>query len=490
LATPISIRPEEIGPTGIGYNPRERSWNYLEPWHGGDWRLRDIVDDQLIAMESCLYQAAVRREDLLRSFYRVGKRATERTAPFAFIIPATQADPGASQKLLDTLAFGQVEIDRAMEPFTASGKQYPQGSYIIRMQQPYSSFAKTLLDRQDYPDLRVYPGGPPKRPYDVTAHTLPLLMGVSVHTANQAFSVKVTQVNAFPFPSTSKGEMLAAGDTESWRALNRAFDAGRRVWRDTASGNFYLERPATRAQEIKRPRIGLYKSYWPSMDEGWTRWLLEQFGFAYASIVNGDVQKGNLRERFDVIVLPEQRAITIHEGHKQGSMPVEFTGGIGDTGAEALKQFAAKGGTIVCLNEASDYALRHLGVGLKDVLDGVSNREFYAPGSLLNVRLEPHPITLGLPKEIALWFENGPAFEADGRDRGIAVYPENRVLASGWLLGEKYLARRAAIVDAPVGSGHVILFGVRPQYRAQSYQAFKLFFNALLYFEQVSRDRD
>jgi hypothetical protein len=189
--------------------------------------MRDIVDDQLIAIESCLYQAAVRREDLLRSFYRIGKRAVERATPFAFVISANQTDPGAATKLLQTLSFGQVEIDRATEAFMAMGKRYPSGSYIIRMQQPYSSFAKTLLERQNYPDLRLYAGGPPKRPYDVTAHTLPLLMGVSVDIVNQAFSVIAASAKTFDFPALSKGAILAATDTESWRALNRALESGR-----------------------------------------------------------------------------------------------------------------------------------------------------------------------------------------------------------------------------------------------------------------------
>jgi hypothetical protein len=164
-------------------------------------------------------------------------------------------------------------------------------------------------------------------------------------------------------------------------------------------------------------------------------------------------------------------------------MPEEYTGGVGDVGAEALKQFASKGGGLVFLNDACNYALEYLGAGAKDALKGVSNREFYAPGSLLSVKLEQHPLTLGLPKDIAVWFENGPAFEITGRERAVAIYPENQVLASGWLLGEKHLARRSAIVDIPAGSGHIVLFGIRPQYRAQSYQTFKLFFNSLLYFE-------
>lgn len=480
LATPIRVLPDELSQAALGYSPRERSWNYLEPWQGGEWRLRDILEYQLIAMESCLFQAAVRKDDLLRSFYRIGKRAVERTVPYAFLISATQRDPGAAKKLLDTLAFGQVEIERAKQSFTAADKQYSAGSYVIRMQQPYSSFAKTLLERQSYPDLRLYPGGPPKRPYDVTAQTLPMLMGVTVGAASQRFQADLIRADNFAFSSVSQGMLLSGSDTESWPTVNRTLEAGKQVWRDRTTGDFYLEsKPDTHL--VRRPRIGLYKSYVPSMDEGWTRWLLEQFGFAYTSMVNRDMHAGKLNERFDVIVVPDQRADAIQFGHKQGTMPEEFVGGVGETGAEALKQFVTKGGNLVFLNEASDYALRYLGVGTKNALDGVSNREFYAPGTLLNVNLESHPLTLGLPKEVALWFENGPAFEVNGRDRAVALYPDTRVLASGWLLGEKYLAKRAPIVDVSMGSGHIILFGVRPQYRAQSYQAFKLFFNALFY---------
>ena len=484
LATPIRVRPEEVSQSGLGYNPRERSWNHLEPWAGGDWRLRDIVEYQLIAFESCLYQAAVKREDLLTSFYRVGKRAVDRSAPAAFVISANQRDPGAASKLLETLAFGQVEIQKSQKPFTAAGKSYPAGSYIIRMQQPYSSFAKTLLERQAYPDLRMYPGGPPRRPYDVTAHTLPLLMGVAVDTVSHAFTADVAKADHYEFQSVSTASSLSAADTESWRMLNRRLQSGQKVWRDPASGDFILE-PGTRSDlhPVRRPRIGLYKSYIPVMDEGWTRWLLEQFGFQYTNVSNREVQAGNLRDRFDVIVFPAQRSEAIHLGFKPGSMPEQYTGGVGDTGAEALKQFASKGGTIAFLNEASEYAMQHLGLSVKDALNGISNREFYAPGTIVNAKLANHPLAVGLPKDVPLWFESGPAFEVGTRDQVVASYPDTQLLASGWLLGEKHLARRAAIVDAPLGSGHVILFGVRPQYRAQSYQAFKLFFNSLLYFE-------
>lgn len=480
LATPVTIQFRELNQSAPGYSPRERSWNHLELWPGGTWRVRDIVDYQLIGMESVLYQAASKREDMLRAFYAVGKRAVARTSPQAFVIPAQQRDPGASRLLLETLAFGQVEIDRASAPFTAGGTTYPAGSYLIRMQQPYGSFAKTLLERQNYPDLRLYPGGPPKRPYDVTAHTLPLLMGVAVDAVAQPFEAASARAETFEF----SGERLAAADTDTWRLVNQAWRAGRPVWRDPQAGDFRLE-AGEGLRRVKQPRIAIYKSYLPSMDEGWTRWIVEQFGFRYESVFNRDLQAGNLNDRFDVIVFPEQRAEAIHNGHKPGSMPPEFTGGVGENGAEALRVFAARGGTLVFLNDASDYALAHLGVGGRDALQGVPNQEFYAPGSLLRARAEPHWLTLGLPREFPVWFESSPAFDlpASGRERAVVRFADANLLASGWLLGDRYLQGKAAVVDAPVGSGHVVLFGMRPQYRAQSYLTLKMFFNSLTYFE-------
>ncbi|MEP6538420.1 MAG: M14 metallopeptidase family protein [Bryobacteraceae bacterium] len=481
LATPIVVKPEDISNSALGYNPRERSWNYLEPWTGGEWHQRDIVDYQLVALESCLYQAAIRRTDFLRSFYRIGQRALARTTPDSFVISSNQLDSGATRKMLETLAFGEVEIHRASGAFRANGKEYPDGSYVIPLRQPYGSYAKTLLERQNYPDLRMYPGGPPRRPYDVTAQTLPLLMGVTVDTIDRPFSAKLSRAVEFGEPA----ESTAAGNIDSWRTANTAWASGKGVWRNPAGGDFSLAANAG-FRALKRPRIGLYKSYIPNMDEGWTRWLLDQFGFAYTSVLNKEFQADDLRSRFDVIIFADQRAAAIESGYRQGAMPEEYTGGLGEKGAEALKHFASQGGTLVFLNEATEYALEHLGVDARNALQGLSNKEFYSPGSLLNVRVDTtHPLMLGLPRDIAIWSEGSPAFEVPkgSRDRAVATYTATNVLASGWLLGEKYLVNRPALLDVPMGSGHIILFGMRPQYRAQSYQAFKIFFNALLYFE-------
>jgi hypothetical protein len=447
LATPLAVRPDQIQATGLGYNPRERSWNYLEPWEGGTWKIGDIVSYQLIAFESLLYQAAIRRADLLRNFYEVSERAVSRTSPYAFVIPHDQADPGAARKMLELLSFGSVEVERAGDAFAAGGKRYTEGSYIVRMQQPYSSYAKTLLERQHYPDIRLYRGGPPQQPYDVTAQTLPLLMGVETDTVDASFTVASKPVTSFEF------EGSAPGGIDAWRAAK------------------------------KTSRIGLYKSYVPAIDEGWTRWLLEDFKFPYTSLLNPDIDAGNLRQRFDVIVFPDQPAPQIANGYEVGTMPQEYTGGLGAKATANLKTFAEQGGTLVFLNRSANYAVEHLHLDVKNVVAGVPSRDFYSPGSLLNAIVDTHnPIASGLPENIAIWSEESPAWEVPtgSKDAIIARYPEDHLLASGWLLGESYIKGRAALVEVPIGSGRAILFGLRPQYRAQSYQAFKLFFNSLL----------
>jgi hypothetical protein len=482
LASPLTVRPDEIQTTGLGYNPRERSWNYLEPWEGGTWRIGDIVDYQLIAFESLLYQAAIRRADLLRNFYEVGERAVGRTSPYAFVVSRAQMDPGSARKMLELLAFGDVEIKRANDAFVAGGKRYAEGSYIVSMQQPYSSYAKTLLERQHYPDLRMYPGGPPQRPYDVTAQTLPLLMGVATDTIDTAFSVASKPATSFEFEPQ---RALAASDSDTWRAVNKIWNGGAPVFRAVASGDFFAQRPETvESLKIPRPRIGLYKSYVPAIDEGWTRWLLEDFGFAYQTVLNPDIDAGNLRQRFDVIVFPDQPASQIVSGYEPGTMPKEYTGGLNAKAAANLKTFAEQGGTLVFLNRSANYAVEHLHLDVKNVVAGVPNRDFYSPGSLVNVMLDTrNAVAHGLPENIAIWSEESPAWEvpANSRDFVVARYPDDHVLASGWLLGDSYIKGRAALVEVPVGQGLAILFGMRPQYRAQSYQAFKLFFNSLVF---------
>jgi hypothetical protein len=463
LATPITIAPHQIDTTALGYDPRERSWNYLQPWLGGTWRIRDIIDYQELAFESLLYNAALHREEMLRNFYKVGQHQVARTLPWGAVISGNQADPGATRKMLETLAAGQVEIS-----------QDAAGNYVIPFQQPYSGYAKALLEVQHYPNELLYPGGPPKRPYDVTAHTLPLLFGVD----SKFVEAPVAGLRTASLIAPAPAETYRASDTDGWKAANAAWADGKSVWRNDAGDFAFAAREGW--HRVARPRIGLYQSFNADMDEGWTRWLLEQFGFAYATLRNSDIQAGNLKSRFDTIVFADETPNAMVNGHPASSMPPEFTGGLGPKGADALRQFAQAGGTLLFLNKASGYATRYLGVRATDVLAGVEAKDFYCPGSLLNAHLDKtNPLTRGLPSDVPIWVEGSPAW--DTTEAAVARYPENKVLASGWLLGESHIAGKTALIDAKSGGGHIILFGMRPQYRAQSYLTFKLFFNALVY---------
>ncbi len=516
IATPLEIKPAQLEAAAAGYSPRLQSWNHLEPWPGGEWRLRDIIDYQLLAMESCLYQAALRREDLLRNFYTIAARAAHRAGPpYAFVIPRRQDDPNSMTRLLEVLEFGDVEIERAKAPFRVGTTRFDAGDYVIRLAQPYGAFAKTLLERQRYPDLREYPGGPPRRPYDVTAHTLPLLMGVRVDTIPGPFTVDLERVEkvAVEPGSVAAADRLALSPEfgNSWIAVNRLLQAGAEVSRDPRNGTFYLANAgaarelapelarslgvtftaagpaAAAARRLRAPRIGLYKSHLPNMDEGWTRWVLEQFEFPYVSLSNKDIRAGRLREKLDVIVLPDATPQAIDSGFDAlpASMPAEFSGGLGGPGETALRDFLVAGGTVLAFNRASLYAIENLGAGARNVLATVSSRDFYGPGSLLTASVEnAHPLTHGVGERIAVWFESSPAFAPAKKSlnppaKAVLKYPNGNPLASGWLLGEKLLENRAAVMEAPVGRGRVILFGIRPQYRGQSHATFKLFFNGL-----------
>src|SRR5262245_25018319 len=534
LASPITLRFEQLG-VGIGYDAKVKSWNFPRPWQGGTWRLRDIMDYENAAADALLEYATKYREMWLTNFYRINQQAigrrdpvTGKDKPYAIVFPANQRDPASASKLLETLQFADLEVHRARASFTADGRQFPAGTHVILMAQPASSFAKTLTEVQHYPDLRQYPGGPPQRPYDVTAFTMPLLMGVEALHVQQPFQADLELLQA---PITAPaGEVTArakkaysfAHDNAGIRATTKLTKAGLKVvWTPDAivvpvdgQRNVH-ELVADAAKElplhvnandaampagitVRAPRVGLYKSYVAAMDEGWTRWIFEQWGIDYTTLENKDVKAGDLRVRFDAIVLPQQAARQIINGFAAGSMPPEYVGGLGQDGAAALKTFVERGGTLVALDSASMWAVEAFGLPIKNVLQGLAgsgdrdggggaigpqSAAFYAPGSIVRTKVDvTSPIAFGSEPESIAWFEQSPAFEVSGSARSIVSYPASgSPLLSGWLLGAEKLNGKSAVVEVPVGQGRVILFGFRPQYRAQTWATFKLLFNSLYY---------
>ncbi|MDP3775198.1 MAG: M14 family metallopeptidase, partial [Gemmatimonadales bacterium] len=367
LATPVTVSFDSLRP-GPGVDPRTASWNFVAPWPGGRWTLADIVRYQTAGAMAMLDHVARYRDEWLRGFFGVGLRAVRGWPdwPYAFVIPTANQDQTALATMLEILRHGQVEVRSALAPFTIGRDRYSPGTYVVVMRQPYASFAKALLERQAYPDLREYPGGPPKRPYDVTAHTLPLLLGLRVITLPESLPVALSAPVAAPAPI--------------FRAPGLSSARGPRA-------------PAA-------PRIGLYRSFTAPMDEGWTRWLLDRYGIPYESLVDSTVRAGNLGARLDAIVLPDMPPRAIADGLSPRRYPARFAGGLGSPGTQALKEFVDGGGTLIALNEACGYAIAALELPVVDALHGLSNREFYGPGSIFRLRLDPdHPLAEGVPAE-------------------------------------------------------------------------------------------
>lgn len=526
IASPIEIPFEKLD-RGIGYDAKVRTWNFPDPWKGGAWRLGDIVSYQMDAFFSIAHNVAVNRERYLSNYYQILKNATDQKygGPFAYVIPAEQIDLASTARLLNILRRGEVEIKQASADFEADGHHFTKGSYVIALAQPYGAFAKTLLEVQHYPNIPEYPGGPLQRPYDVTAQTLPLLLGVNAVEVTNRFEVAGALIEKAAIPSgvvdDGNAKFGYVVDDTSNSALYALFSllkedvhAYRLTGGKYVSGTIYFPaQPKLREHlvkaavhwpihfraindrvdsvllEVKLPRVGLYQSWVASMDEGWTRWIFDQNNIPYTRLVDEEIRKGDLAKKFDVIVLPDNsaRAITNGfagrgEGNEDGpKIPAEFRGGLGEKGVAALQEFAEAGGTIVALNRASNvYATKDSAV--KNVLEGVNNRDFYIPGSILEVKVDTsHPIGFGASSTLPIFFEQSPAFAVQGKARSIAGYTSDHPLLSGWILGGKYLVGNSALAEEPVGKGRLILFGFRPQYRAQSEATYKLFFNALFY---------
>jgi hypothetical protein len=253
----------------------------------------------------------------------------------------------------------------------------------------------------------------------------------------------------------------------------------------------------------RMPRVALYKPWTANMDEGWTRWVLEQFRFPYTSVTDSAVKAGGLRAKFDVVVLADMPLREARDGMRPEEGPPPYAGGLGAAGLAELKRFVEEGGTVVTLDRAAEVATAALGVDVRRVTVAAEGRQglvdepaartttgprrdpLYAPGSIFRVLVDTrHPVGAGMRDTAAVYFTNSTTFDvpAGSPARVIARYPAspNDILLSGYLQGAEEIAGKAAAIDVPVGRGRVVMFGFRPQYRGQSYGTFRMLFNAML----------
>ncbi|MDB5349250.1 MAG: putative carboxypeptidase [Planctomycetota bacterium] len=535
LASPIFLEKDQLRAATRGFTDYRPAVNFADPWPGGWWRLADIEQYERICARSILTFAA-RYKDRLQSDYRkMGVDAIQKgqtDPPFAWVVPAGSPDPGTAAEMVRILHDTGVKVHQAKTPLLAGGVTYPAGSWVMLAAQPYRPHLKDMMERQEYPP-RFSATGEAEAPYDVAGWTLPLQMGVRAVPLGVKFEVKgLIPVEEVAKPAGAivgdrgKAGMYAIDDraNDDFLVVNALHAAGVEVRRATTDAEWpgrgieprslifardeaadkvldsVLPKASTRVRaigvsfegDIKKhsspvpPRkLGLYQPWDTSMDEGWTRLVLEKFHFPYVTLHNSEIRAGNLDERIDTLILPSIDAKTLREGYAPDATEPAYVGGLGREGLDAIRRFVQDGGTLVCLEDSCTYAIEDLGLGVTNVVKGLKTSEFYGPGSIVRVRHSPpttdNSLTVGVPGDGSVYFDRSMAFEVGTGTQAaiLSRYATTDVLQSGWLLGGARIQGKAALVDVSFEQGHVILFGFPPQHRGQPHGTFRLLFNAL-----------
>ncbi len=565
-ASPIFQEYDDLRGGGRGLPEYAPAVNFPEPWPGGWWRLRDVVEYQKIANLALFTLGARYRDSFVRNHLWLSEKALrlgKEEPPFAWLVPGPdrQRDPHAALHMLEILRLSGIEVHLATEPFAADGVEYPANTYVLLASQPYRNHLKDMMERQVYPERRQYPGGPAESPYDAAGWTLPLQMGVRSVEVVAPFEAKLRKLDqvrplaepikpgggaaAYITRRQSNGDyiainsLLAAGfDAAVLTRPHDEFPVGSVVvTAGSAEGKPGPEQLSTAIQrgnnvhsagfmplarvpdegalsKMPAPRTALYQPWTASMDEGWTRLILDNFKFAYSTIHNAEIRAGNLRDRFDCIIIADQSLRSLLDGVSDKEMPAPYAGGIGDDGAMQLERFVRAGGTLVLMDGATALATNLLRVPVRNVLAGLPDDKFFCPGSLLRIRVDPtHPLGYGMPDETAANFVHSQAFEtgkealkrrsdqtAERRSENappalsddeidqrvqdmpvttVASYSDNVVLLSGWILGDEYVRGRGAACEVAYGNGRIVLLGFRVQHRGQPHATFKFLFNAI-----------
>jgi hypothetical protein len=538
IATPIYLPRGSLGPYDAEIPRYSRVTDFLDPWPGGWWRLRDIIDYEKAATYSILDLAATYKKKFMMNFYSMSKESIEKgknEPPYAFIIPLNQHDPNSAAEMLKRLKLNGTNIFRAQTPFVYDGQTFPSGTFIIPLSQPSRSCIKDLLEPQNYPNLEQYPGGPPMPPYDVTGWTISIQMGVDVIEMKTPLQVGLALTESFDFgPSgliqtPAKAYLMERRYNNAFAVLNELLKANVEVyWSDKEfsikdktypAGTFIIptqkgidKKLQSLALEFKvplfginqpvqvkktkalLPRLGLYNSWTASMDEGWTRLVLDNYRYSFKQLYNEEIKKGKLIEKFDVIIIPDLSIPAIVEGKRRrwgrsgpmlgdAQIPEKYQGGIGTEGIIALTEFVKAGGSLITFGHASDFAIEKLQVPAINVLKDIDEKEFYAPGSLLRMHLDTtQPLAYGMPAQTAIRMTNSPAFNLllhIQESYAIGYFDQDNPLLSGWLKGWEKLAGKTALAEILIEKGRVILFGFRVQSRAQTFGTFKLLFNSI-----------
>ncbi|MEO8681318.1 MAG: M14 family zinc carboxypeptidase [Vicinamibacterales bacterium] len=456
--------------------------------------------------------------ELLRRIAFQGVRVSQLTAAAAFdgvsypagtwVIPMDQEFAESARQILDVQKYPDLREspDGPLEqPYDAAGwtLQYQMGVKVVPAMTAVAAEARTRMKRLGS-DLSLTaaptpyePGGPDAAPFD--------------STPGLGFDSNTTAAAIVPPAGKAGGSgpvlVVDPAQNNTFKAINRAWKAGATVrfpgGAGKAGGKYQItgltdsglnelvatfalraERTTTATgTEVKKPRIGLYHPWQASMDEGWTRWVLDQYGFEYETLVPADFRGVTLRDRIDVLLIADE-ARGLLDGYAPGAVPPQYEGGIGTDGVRAIDAFVRDGGTLVCLNRGSLFAIDQLHLPVKNAVAGVRRNEFFTGGSVVEVEVDAaQPVMSGMPERAAVFVDGSPAFDTLEGFKGEVLARYQRAgspLLSGYLLGEKFLNGKAAALDVQLGRGHVVLLGFRPQWRGQPFGTFRVIFNAVM----------
>jgi hypothetical protein len=428
-----------------------------------------------------------------------------------------------------------------------SGRKYPAGSFVVKTAQAFRPHVLDMFEPQDHPDDIPYPGGPPTPPYDSAGWTLAFQMGVKFDRVLDGFEGPFERVSTVSHPSGGvtgveqpAGYLLSHHQNDSFVAVNRLMKAGESVFwpsdRRVAAapngvGAMYVPRraatlpvlrkaaadlgltftgvaapPQGSALELRPVRIALWDRYGGSSPSGWIRWLFERFEFPFELVYAQTLNAGKLSSRYDVIILASDASLSraLDEAPEPGRLPAEYRGTTGVISRALtlpqLKQFVEEGGTLIAIGGAASIGAT-LGLPIANHLTAIESdgterpltREaFYVPGSVLRIRVDnTTPLGYGLEPDVDVFFDNSPVFRvnSDPAARRVAWFQDGSPLRSGWALGQSFLDGGAAVVDAQLGRGRVLLFGPEITYRAQPHGTFKFLFNAIYYGKAVPAQR-
>jgi len=463
----------------------------------------------------------------------------EKRDPRGFILPADQPDFLTATKFINTLIKAGVVVHRATSGFTVAGKTYPAGSYVVKTAQAFRAHVMDMFEPQDHPNDFEYPGGPPRPPYDVTGYNLSYSMGIAFDRVLDGFDGPFEALPDVVSPPRARftrapqgGAYLVRHDiNDAFVAVNRLLKGGADVsWakaafaangREYPAGTFVIaaSSPATSVLEtlaaemgvpsesiasatpaaltrVRPKRIGLWDQYGGSMPSGWTRWLLEQFDFPFEVVYPKTLDGGNLSARFDVLIFVDggipARDRPVPQPQPE-EIPAEYRDRLGTVTLARtlphLRKFVEDGGVVLAIGSSTSVAAS-LGLPVRDALtengQALPGEKFYIPGSLLEVKVDvKHPLAHGLPERVNVFFDESRAFRttpnASPDLATVAWFDSSTPLRSGWAWGQKYLDQAAAVIDARIGAGHLLLFGPEIAWRAQPHGTFKFLFNGIYY---------